>query len=368
MNPRYASSGQLVYAQGGNLMAVPFDPERLEVTGAANSVAEGVLQSPVSGAVQYSFSATGSLVYVPGAIYSAQSRLVWVSRNGTGQPLAAPLRAYQFPRISPDGRRLAVGISGQDSQTWLYDFTRDTLTPFTFEGTVNQNANWTPDGKRIAFQSNREGSLNHFWQLADGSGGLERLTTGDYTQAANSWSPDGQWLAFVEVNPVTGYDIWVLRLGDRNAQPFIQTPGNESAPRFSPDGHWLAYISDDSGTREVYVQPFPGPGGKYQISTEGGTEPVWNPKGRELFYRSGDKMMVVDVTTQPTFSVGKPKVLFQGSYEATPATFPYDDVSPDGQRFLMLQAADQEQLAPTQINVVLNWFEELKQKVSTGKK
>ena len=367
MNPRYAPSGHLVYAQGGNLVVVPFDPQRLEVTGTANSVTEGVLQSPVSGAAQYSFSVAGSLVYVPGSVQSAQSRLVWVSRNGAEQPVAAPGRAYQFPRISPDGRRLAVGIAGRDSQTWLYDFARDTLTLFTFGGTVNQNANWTPDGKRIAFQSNREGPLNLFWQLADGSGGLERLTTGEYTQAANSWSPDGQLLAFVEVNPDTGYDIWMLRLGDHKAQPFIQTPGNESAPRFSPDGRWLGYISDDSGSRQVYVQPFPGPGGKYQISTEGGTEPVWNPNGRELFYRSGDKMMSVDITTQPSFSVGKPKVLFEGPYEATPATFPYYDVSPDGQRFLMLKPVESAETASTQINVVLNWFEELKQKVPTRK-
>ena len=365
MNPRYAPSGHLVYAQGGSLVAVPFDPQRLEVTGAAIPVAEGVLQSPVSGAAQYSFSLTGSLVYVPGGIQSAQSRLVWVSRNGTEQPLAASIRAYQFPRISPDGRRLAVGIAGQDSQTWLYDFTRDTLTPFTFGGTVNQNANWTPDGKRIAFQSNREGPLNLFWQLADGSGGLERLTSREYTQAANSWSPNGQLLAFVEVNPDTGYDIWVLRLADRKAQPFIQTPSNESAPRFSPDGKWLAYISDESGPREIYVQPYPGPGGKWQVSTEGGTEPMWNPNGRELFYRSGNKMMAADIAAQPSFSVGKPQVLFEGPYEPTPATFPYYDVSPDGQRFLMLKPVEQERSALTQINVVQNWFEELKQKVPT---
>ena len=122
------------------------------------------------------------------------------------------------------------------------------------------------------------------------------------------------------------------------------------------------------GARETYVQPFPGPGGKWQISTEGGTEPVWNPNGRELFYRSGDKMMVVDITTQPSFSVGKPKLLFEGPYEPTPATFPYYDVSPDGQRFLMLKPAESAETAPTQINVVLNWFEELKRRVPAGTK
>ena len=320
--PRYAPSGHLVYAQGGNLMAVPFDPQRLAVTGAAVPVVEGVLQSPTSGAAQYSFSATGSLVYVPGGVQATQSRLVWVSRNGAEQPLAAPAHAYQYPRLSPDGRRVAVGIAEQETQVWLYDLSRETLTRLTFEGNVNSYPAWTPDGKRIAFQSNKEGPQNIFWQLADGSGGLERLTTSEYIQAPMSWSPDGQLLAFIEVNPTTGYDIWVLRLSDRKAQPFLRTPFNESAPRFSPDGRWLAYVSDESGRYEIYVQPYPGPGGKWQISTEGGTEPVWNPNGRELFYRSGDKMMAVDIATQPGFAAGKPRMLFEGPYVPTPVNVP----------------------------------------------
>jgi Tol biopolymer transport system component len=189
---------------------------------------------------------------------------------------------------------------------WLYDLSWRTLTRFTFVGNYSQPV-WTPDGKRIAFQSNKEGPLNVFWQMADGSGGLERLTTGEYLQAPHSWSTDGQVLAFVEIDPTTGIDIWVLRLGDRKAQPFLRTPFNEGKPRFSPDGCWLAYISDESGRYEIYVQPYPGPGGKWQISTEGGAEPMWNPNGRELFYCSGDKMMAVDIATQPSFSAGKPR-------------------------------------------------------------
>ncbi len=328
-HPRYASTGHLVYAEGGNLLAVPFDPKRLEVTGTAAPVVEGVLESPVTGAAQYSFSSTGSLVYVSGDIQSAQNRLVWVSRTGAEQPLAGPVRTYQFPRISPDRRRVALGIAGQDY---------------------------------------KEGPINIFWQLADGSGGLERLNTSEYTQSPISWSPDGQLLAFIEITPTTGYDICVLQMGDRKAQPFLRTLFLESAPRFSPDGRWIAYMSDESGHREIYVQPYPGPGGKWQISTEGGTEPVWNPNGRELFYRSGAKMLAVEITSQPSFSVGKPKVLFEGLYEPTPATFPYYDVSTDGQRFLMLKRGEQAQSAPTQINVVLNWFEELKRRVPTGTK
>jgi Tol biopolymer transport system component len=365
--PRYASSGHLVYAQGGSLMAVPFDPQRLAVTGTAVPVLEGVLQSPSSGATQYSLSATGSLVYAPGGVQSAQRSLVWVNRNGAEQPVAAPARAYVFPRVSPDGRRVGVGITEQETQVWLYDFSRETLTRFTFEGNVNLNAVWTPDGKRIAIQSNREGPLNLFWQRADGSGGLERLTTSEYNNFPMSWSPDGQLLAFVEVNPATGYDIWVLRLNDRKAQPFLRTPFNESVPRFSPDGRWLAYVSNESGRWEIYVQPYPGPGGKWQISTEGGTEPVWNRNGRELFYRSGNKMMAVDIATHSGFAAGKPRVLFEGRYEPPAGTTPNYDVSPDGQRFLMIKRSEQEAAAPTQINVVLNWFEELKRRVPPGK-
>jgi serine/threonine-protein kinase len=344
-------------------MAVPFDPQRLMATGTAVPVVEGVLQSPVTGAAQYSFSSAGSLVYVSGGVQSAQSKLVWVSRNGTEQPVAAPANTYMAPRLSPDGKRVSVTITGQESQTWLYDLSRETLTRFTFEGNYNLNPIWTLDGKRIAFESNKEGPANLFWQLADGSGGLERLNTSEYIQNPNSWSPDGQLLAFIEVNPTTGYDIWVLRMGDRKAQPFLRTPFNETAPRFSPDGRWLAYISDESGRYEVYVRPYSGPGGKSQISRDGGTEPVWNPNGRELLYRSGDKMMAVDIATQPGFTAGTPRMLFEGPYETPPVPLANYDVSPDGQRFLMLKPSEQEQAAPTQINVVLNWFEELKRRV-----
>jgi Tol biopolymer transport system component len=368
--PHYAPSGHLVYAQGGTLMAVPFDPQRLATTGAAIPGVEGVLQSTTTGAAQYSFSVTGSLVYVSGGVESAQYKLVWVSRTGAEQPLAAPAHASYngSSRLSPDGRRVAVGITGQDNQVWLYDLSLETLTRLTFEGNNNLVPLWTPDGKRIAFTSNKEGPRNLFWQLADGRGGLERLTTSEYTHLPGSWSPDGQLLAFAEINPTTGYDIWVLRLTERRAEPFLRTRFDEAAPRFSPDGRWLAYISNESGRYEIYVQPYPGPGGKWQISTEGGAEPMWNPNGRELFYRSGDKMMAVDIVTKPSFAAGNPRMLFEKPYVPAPGTTPNYDVSPDGQRFLMLKPSEQGQSAPTQINVVLNWFEELKRRVPTGTK
>jgi eukaryotic-like serine/threonine-protein kinase len=358
--PRYAPSGHLVYLQGSNLMAAPFDPQRLTITGAAVPVIEGVQQSS-----QYSFSNTGSLVYVPGSVEANQLKLVWVDRRGAEQPVSAPPHNYGYPRISPDGERVALGIEEPDSQIWVYDLGRDTLTRLTFEQNATVGPIWTPDGKKIVFKGNQN---RLFWQPADGSAPAEELTKAALTQnnAPGSFSPDGQVLAFMGSDPNT--HLYTLQLKDSKPQPFVHTLSNETAPRFSPDGHFIAYASDESGRWEIYVRPYPGPGGKWQISTEGGTEAVWNPKGRELFYRSDNKMMAVDLNTQGTFSAGKPKVIFEGSYLPTPLTFANYDVSSDGQRFLMLKPTEQEQSAATQINVVLNWFEELKQKVSTGKK
>jgi len=358
----YTSSGHLIYEQRGTLMAVPFDAKRLEVTGTAVPVVSNVLQN------QYSISATGSLVYVLGSSQAVQSRLVWVNRNGVEQPLTAPARYYAQPRLSPDGRRIVVDLTDSD-QVGLYDLARDTLSRFTFEGSLNRYPTWTPDGKRIVFSSNKQGEWGLFWQMSDGSGGLERLfTSSSQASVSYSWSPDGQLLTLTELDPRTEGDIWVLRLGDRKAQPFLQTPAFEDAPQLSPDGRWMAYASDEAGRREIYMQPYPGPGGKWQISTEGGSEPVWNPKGKELFYRVGDKMMVVDISTQPSFAAGKPRQLFEGHYMSNVLARPNYDVSPDGQRFLMLKAVEQGQVAPTQINVVLNWTEELKRLVPTGTK
>ncbi len=361
--PRYAASGHLLYVQGRTLMAAPFDVRRQVLTGEAVPVLENVQVNPITAVAQYSISATGSLVYVSGGSQANQSRLVWVSRDGKEQPVAAPPRDYSFPRISPDGRKVAVV---QDNQVWVYELARDTMTRFTFEGSINTVPVWTPDDSRIAITSDKDGPRSVFWQKADGSGGMEKLTSSEYLRAPTSWSADGKLLSFVEVNPTTGFDIWVLDMKDRKAAPFLRTPFYEVG-LFSPDGRWMAYVSNESGRYEVYVQPYPGPGGKWQISTDGGMDARWSANGRELTYRNGDKMMAVDITTQPAFSAGKPKMLFEGPYMPPSPTFSYYDVSADGQRFLMLKPVEQAQAA-TQIVVVQNWFEELKQKVPTGKK
>jgi serine/threonine-protein kinase len=366
--PRYAPTGHLLYMQSGNLMAAPFEPQRLALTGASVPAIEGVSQSLVTGAAQYSISSTGTLVYLAGGLTGSQNRMVWVTRNGEEKLLPAAPRNYQFPRVSPDGWRVAVTISDQEAHIWVYDIARDFPTRLTFDGSVNNAPTWFPDSKRIAFRSNRAGGPGSlFWQASDLPGGAERLTTGDYTHLPNSFSADGQLLAFQENNPQTGRDIWVLRLADRKRQPVLRTPAQETAPKFSIDPRWLAYCSDESSRSEVYVMPYPGSGVKWQISTEGGQEPVWNADGRELFYRSGSKIMAVEVDTKSGFSPGTPRMLFEGAYLPTPFVIPNYDVSPDGQRFLMLKPVETQTSAPTQINVVLNWFEELKRRVPAGR-
>jgi serine/threonine-protein kinase len=360
--PRY-SRGHLFYAQRGTLMAAPFDAGRLTVNGAAVRTLEGVMQSMGTGAAQYDVSFTGTLVYLEGGMVAMEAQLVWVGRDGEEQLVNAAPQAYQFPRVAPDGRRIGVSVVGAESLVWVYDISRETLSRQTLEGRDITTFAWSPDGRKIAFRSRQDGGWSLALQASDGSGGVDRLITSEISPAPNSFSPDGQLLTYMEQNPETGRDIWVLNLADRKARPFLNTSYEEAAPKFSPDGNWLLYSSDETGRREVYAQPYPGPGGKWQISTDGGQEPVWNPKGGELFYRSGNKVMAVDIDATSGFSPGKPRMLFQGSYLQTPASFPYYDVSPDGERFLMLKPVEQSS-APTHINVVLNWLEELKQKSS----
>ena len=361
--PHYVSTGHLVYNQSETLMAVPFDLDRLEISGPPVPVIEGI-RSPMMlrrDNAHFAISRTGTLAYIAGIAEESASTLVWVDRQGVAEPLSAPPRNYGFPQVSPDGQRVAAGITEGETHIWVYDILRTTLTRQTFGGGVNTTPVWSPDGRRLAFLSNREGPLNMFWQLADGGGGVERLTTVDNQTAPASFSPDGQLLAFVEDSPA-GRAIRVLNLADHEAETFLQTGYEETAPKFSRDGNWMVYTSTESGRREVYVQPYPGPGGKWQISSDGGQEPVWNPQGGELFYRSGNRIMAVAVDTDSGFTAGTPQMLFEGPYLPTAASLPYYGVSPNGQRFLMLEPVV-SQTGATQIIVVQNWHEELKRLV-----
>ena len=357
-NPIYVSSGYLLFHRQGTLMAQPFDADRLQLAGEAVPIVEGVEYNPFGGGASFAASDADVLAFRGGG-GAVPLNLVWMSRTGVEQPLPAPAHNYTFPRISPDGKRVAAGIEEGEGQIWLYDISRDALSRLTFEGSSNVDPVWTPDGKRITFK----GTGNHiFWQPADGGGSAEELMPGKPVgnDIPMSWSPDGQALAFLEGGAVR--NTWIMSLEDRKTHVFVANPGFEAAPQFSPDGRWIVYVSNESGRNEVYVRPYPGPGGKWQISTEGGAEPLWNPKGHELFYREGQKMMAVDYAEQPTFSAGKPRMLFQGAFTLTPRSATDYDVSLDGQRFLMLKSAGQ--VTPGEINVVLNWPEQLKQRTA----
>jgi serine/threonine-protein kinase len=359
--PRYSPSGHLIYFRAPTLMAVPFDPVRLEIKGSPAPVVEGVLPTPgASAGAEMSFSQNGSMLYVPGGPGQAASTLVWVDRKGNVQQVGAPDRAYTQPQLSPDGKRLAIRVLGANGDIWVYDFQRGTLTRLTFDGAARPV--WTPDGKRISFSADRGKGLNWFWKLADGTGQEEQLTRSQHFNINVSFTSDGKTGFYTENDAKNGLDIWSIQLdGDRKATPFLQTPFNETVAVISPDDRWLAYVSNESGRNDVYIRAYPGPGGKWQISTDGGDAPVWSRNGKELFYWNGDNMMAVDIAGDTALRAGTPRLLFEGKYEKAGIGRNYD-VTPDGQRFLMIKSGTANGQT-AQMNVVMNWFEELKRRV-----
>ncbi len=296
----------------GAIVAVPFDPERLELTGPPVPVVQGVASNRGDTSV-WGLSREGTLAYFPGGLQAAQDRLVWVDRQGKSEPLRLGPGNYQKPRISPDGSQVVVRSEGTQSGLLIYDLADDNLTRLSLEGN-NGWPLWTPDGKRVVFASNRAEPWDLFWTPADGSGKEELLLAKQFPQAPYSFSPDGKVLLFSHTEPATAQDVWVLALdGQRRAEPLLQTSAVELDATLSPDGRFLAYASNESGENEIYVRPFPNvEGGKWQISAEGGREPLWAHSGRELFYRSGDRMMVVAVQMDPNFRTENP-TSFRGS-------------------------------------------------------
>ena len=363
MNPRYLSTGHLLYSTPGGLMAVTFDLERLEVTGVPLPVLDGI-RTETYGAAQYAISNDGLLVFVPGQSAAVGSP-AWVDRHGKVERLPFRPESYGSFRISPDGTKLAISVLGATNQIWIFDLLGKG-EPQRFSTEENeQHPVWSPDGTRIAFSGLENGNVNIFWRPADRSRERERLIKKDSVLSPGSWSPDGQLLALVEQTP-SSLDISILNLKTRELQPFLASRFIEWGPAFSPDGRWIAYTSDESGQFEVYVQPWPPAGGKWQVSrtTGGNEEPVWSKDGRELFYRNGRRWMAVPVSTSPAFSAGAPQLLFQGDFLNAPG-LEYD-VSPDGKRFLVLQPADTS--PPKELCVIVNWFEEINRLVPAGKK
>ena len=379
---RYVPTGHLVYALGGTLLAQAFDLDQLAMQGGPVALVEGVRMAPgagATGAAHFSVSGDGSLVYVPGSGGAAggERRLVWVDHEGQEEFLGVPAAAYVKPRVSPEGTRVVAQIDeGGTTSIWIADATRGTLSRVTSEAANDTSPVWTPDGQQVVFTSDRDGELGFFRKSADGTGEVEHLATIDGATRlwTYGWSPDGNSLVFDLLQADPGEDIGVLSVeGERSWVPLLETETREIAPAISPDGQWIAYVSGETGRFEVYVQRFPDLGERQQISTEGGMDPTWSPDGRALFYlgtRGGggpDEMAVVTIDSGPPLSVGNPEVLFDHAPSRRgPGNGRMYDIAPDGQRFLMVALSGTAETGATitpQINVVLNWDQELLERV-----
>jgi eukaryotic-like serine/threonine-protein kinase len=365
----YVPTGHLVYNASGTLRAVRFDLDRLEATGRSVEVASGVLTTSL-GAAEFDVAANGTLVYVPGKVVEgARRELVWMGRDGKAERIDAPVRAYIYPRLSPDGTRVLLDSRDQDNDIWLWDLRRETLTNLTANPALERFPLWTADGKQFIFVSDRDGASAIYRQAANGTGTAERLSEGtDVQQTPNAISADGKQLVFDRSG-----DLFTLALdGSRRVSPLIQTPLDEGRAALSPDGRWLAYHANEGGRPEVFVRPFPSVDtGKLQVSKAGGVQPWWGRTGSELFYFTlAGMLMSMTIGGSPTPTSGTLVSVFDaGSFFFQPngtaaATF---DVSPDGRRFLMIKqvASTDATSAPREIVLVQHWLEELKRLVAT---
>jgi dipeptidyl aminopeptidase/acylaminoacyl peptidase len=360
-NPRYLSSGHLVYILDGNLLAIPFDPDTLEVGGQ---------RLIVDNVGPYSISDEGTLVFIPviSGTTASGSTLVWMDREGNEEPLALSPADYNDVSISPNGTQLALEIdSDGNSDIWIWDLDRKFRRQFTLDDSNEGNPVWTPDSKRIIFGSDRTERGIIFWKAADGTGEIEQLTEmTDEDIWPESISNDGNTLIIGNYKPTNMTNIGMLSMEDDDHKPelLLQEEYFELYPEISPDGRWLAYTSNEFDLLDVFVHSFPDVGkGKWRITTDGGRWPLWSQDSRELFYRGPEGLMSVSVEAGSAFQYDTPKLLFKSQYELC-------DIHPVDKRFLMRKPVGmtEDESAggfPRKIYIFLNWFEELKERVPT---
>jgi serine/threonine-protein kinase len=377
---RYLQTGHLVYVVGGNLVAVPFDLAHLHVTGGPIAVVErvgqavgGALGANDTGAAHFDVSEVGTLTYVPqspGLAGIPTLSMVSVDRNGAEQPVNVSARPFQDVRVSPDGHQIATKSVDEGNDVWIVDTDRGSLARQTFEPGEDETATWSPDQQWIAYASIRGDQRVLIRRRSDGSGPEEILWSASLPAHAHvqDWTRAGDLIVALDKNDSGGrYDVFVLRDRERSLQPLLQAPFNETNVRISPDGRWIAYASNESGRYEVYVRPFPSLAGKWQISVNGGVQPVWSRDGQELFFRGNRALNAVHVSSNGTsFSASTPRKLFDDRY-ASGANHTDYDISADGQRFIMLKPYDTPSASGTsQVVVVQNWFSELRRLVPTN--
>ena len=366
-NGAVTSSGHLVFSREESLWAVPFDADRLMVLGEPIRMVEGV-QVNAGGWAHYALAGDGTLVYLPPTGAAASNSLVWVDRaTGEEISLAVPSRLYVSPRISPDGTRVAVELGDQQRDIWVWELTGETLTRLTFDDAVDEYPVWTPDGQRVIFGSSRPGTRALFWRAADGTGMAEPLGESERPRDPMAVAPDGSVVVVQEGG--SNFDlITVAMTGDPVSEDLLVTEFDERNAALSPDGRWFAYQSNASGVDEVYVRPFPdADSALHQISTNGGTSPVWAPDGTELFYQdAGDRLLAAPVQTVPAFSRGTPTVVVEDFNLRFFGGRRRYDIGPNGERFLLTKltgALGTDSRSLQSLTFVINWFQELTERV-----
>lgn len=361
----YVPTGHLVYHREDNLLAAPFDPSRLELTGASVPVVSKVLGNswPFANWTAFDVSSSGGLVYLPLAP-SENTVLVRVSSDGEEHPMSLPSKPYDWVHVSPSGGRIVLGLEPPGTDIWMHDFTTNVTRRFTFDPAADRSPIWTPDGERIIFWSERDGG-GFFWKRSDGTGTVERLTPPTFTSAwAYSVTPDGSRLLFNTGESGEDFNIYTVTLDDEHVvEPLLNAPYDERRASVSPDGRWIAYMSDESGKHNIMVRSFPDVerGGQWQISSDGGVSPRWSHDGTELFYWKEQALMRVAVEGGPTFRFSAPEVTLEGPYRRGAGA--YDD-APDGESFLLIRG---ESVGGQEVHVVLNWFEELEARVPANR-
>ena len=378
----------LFFLHNGTLFAARFDAKHGSLSGPSVALVEGITSVPPYGIPEMAISRAGTIVFARGNLAAPPRSLVSVDRKGVAAPLLPLVRGFEDPRVSPDGTHVAVTIrSTSDTDIWIADIARGIVTRATFDKGEDETPIWTPDGKRIAFGAERGEAADTgssalapikptsaksasgvqrtiTWQSIDGSTPEEKLIS-TYHGHAGSWSPDGKTVAYTDYGADFVGQIWTWSVADRQKRPFVPAGFSTRGPMFSPDGKWIAYTSNESGRDEVYVRPFPGPGGVVQVSSDGGSEPVWSHHGDEIFFRNADQFLTARVHSGGAqFSSEPPRLLFTGEYLAMRRGEAAYDVMPNDEHFVLVQQDQDPNLL--RLNVVINWFAEVDAKLKAA--
>ncbi|MFQ5448141.1 MAG: hypothetical protein ACE5FF_14550, partial [Saprospiraceae bacterium] len=357
---RYINTGHIVAAWSGGLFAVPFNLKKLEVTGPTVPVLNKILLNNEL-IPNFAFSKDGTLIYAPVEKGSQKKQIISMNRDGEKQDVFDLRRDFYHISFSPDESKIAVTVGRENAQVWIIHPVKQEFSQFTFEGS-NSFPIWTPDGKHITYSSNRNGSSNIYMKAIKAETAEVQLTSGDNRQLPTSWSADGTVLAFCEDHPDSNLDIMLLKFdSDTTVQSLISTRFNEQEAKFSPNGKWVAYTSDKSGRNEIYVQSYSGDAAPVRVSEKGGSSPIWHPNSQRLYFRQRNTLMSVSIKTKPVFEADKPEEMFKMANR-----FEYYTISPGGEQFVFV--VEEQAQSIKHFNIVLNWDEELKQQVDSGKR